>query len=54
MSEAPACDDGRDNDGDRLVDWDGGGVAHPDPDCAEAPSRDSETPPPKRWDRVPF
>jgi glucose/arabinose dehydrogenase len=36
---APACDDGLDNDGDGAVDWDGGGVAAPDPQCHGNPSR---------------
>jgi len=33
-TESPQCDDGADNDGDGKVDWDGAGVATPDPDCS--------------------
>jgi hypothetical protein len=38
---APACDDDVDNDDDARVDWDGGGVGAPDPQCTAA-GRDSE------------
>ena len=31
-----ACSDGVDDDGDGLVDWDGGGVGDPDPGCDDA------------------
>ncbi len=31
--EDPDCDDGLDNDGDGRIDWDGAGVALPDPGC---------------------
>jgi len=34
LREEPQCDDGLDNDGDGRVDWDGGGIATADPQCA--------------------
>jgi hypothetical protein len=49
--EVAACADGRDNDGDGLVDFDGGATAgitpltSPDPNCSSALGN-SETPPP--------
>lgn len=37
-----ACNDGLDNDGDGLIDFDGAGVGSPDPRCIGAPWRNSE------------
>lgn len=34
-----ACNDGLDNDGDGLIDWDGGGAGDPDPQCDSADGR---------------
>lgn len=48
LEEAPACDDDLDNDGDGLADWNGGPTTHPDPECIDAPSRNRESPDPKR------
>ncbi len=42
--EDPKCDDGLDNDGDGLVDWDGYGLGDPDPQCVDRPWRNSEEP----------
>lgn len=44
LKEGPACDNGLDDDGDGFVDWDGGAGGQPDPDCASAPWRASESP----------
>lgn len=38
----PRCNDGVDNDGDGLIDWDGGGAGSPDPQCG-APWYDGES-----------
>jgi hypothetical protein len=54
LEEDPACDDDRDNDGDGLADWDGGGFTHPDPDCAGTPWRDREHPERRRRFGLPF
>jgi hypothetical protein len=47
----PACGDGSDNDGDGLIDWDGGAawndgvpITDPDPQCVGNPSRNNERP----------
>jgi len=47
----PACSDGMDNDGDGLIDWDGGAawndgipITDPDPQCIGKPSRNREKP----------
>jgi len=47
----PACSDGLDNDGDGLIDWDGGAawndgipITDPDPQCAGRPGLNRETP----------
>ena len=47
----PACSDGVDNDGDGLIDWDGGAawndgipITDPDPQCVGKPSRNREKP----------
>jgi hypothetical protein len=47
----PACSDGFDNDGDGLIDWDGGAawndgipITDPDPQCIGRPSRNREAP----------
>jgi hypothetical protein len=45
-ARVPACDDGIDNDVDGAVDWDGAGVAAPDPQCQGDPAR-NERPPPR-------
>jgi len=37
-----ACNDGEDNDGDGLRDFDGAGVGNPDPQCLDAPWRNRE------------
>ena len=44
-----ACSDGIDNDGDGLIDWDGGAawndglpITDPDPQCVGKPSRNQE------------
>jgi hypothetical protein len=42
--EDPKCDDGLDNDGDGLVDWDGFGSGNPDPQCVDRPWRNGEGP----------
>jgi 3-phytase len=39
----PQCGNWIDDDGDGLVDWDGGGAGGPDPQCVERPWRDRET-----------
>ena len=46
-----ACSDGFDNDGDGLIDWDGGAawndgipITDPDPQCVGRPSRNREAP----------
>ena len=38
----PECRNRIDDDGDGLVDWDGGGAGAPDPQCLNAPWRDRE------------
>ena len=45
----PACSDGIDNDGDGLIDWDGGAawndgtpITDPDPQCAGKPGKNRE------------
>ncbi|MDJ0787131.1 MAG: spondin domain-containing protein [Myxococcota bacterium] len=38
----PGCSDGIDNDGDGLIDFDGGGVGAADPQCLGNPDRDLE------------
>lgn len=40
-----ACNDGLDNDGDGLRDYDGAGVGLPDPQCADRPWKDREARP---------
>jgi hypothetical protein len=40
----PACDNEVVEDGDGFVDWDGGGVGAPDPQCVDTPWRNSEAP----------
>lgn len=39
-AQRPQCSDGIDNDGDQLVDFDGGGVGPPDPGCTDALDND--------------
>jgi len=40
----PECSDGIHNDGDGLMDWDGGGVGAPDPGCGGDPLAPTESP----------
>jgi len=43
FEEDPECNDKIDNDGDGGVDWDGGGVGNPDPDCSSADDDKEQT-----------